>query len=92
MSPFKLLKAKEPFTWTPEADQAFNELKLFLMTPLIMTVPQPNETLLVYIAATTRVVGTAIVVKREEARHVYKVHRPIYFISEVLNESKTQNP
>ena len=57
-----------------------------------MTVPRPDETLLIYIAATSRVVSTAIVVEHEEVGHAYKVQRPIYFISEVLNESKTRYP
>ena len=51
--------------------------------------PQKDETLLIYIAVTNRVVSTAIVVEQEEARHVYKVQCPVYFISKVLNESKT---
>jgi hypothetical protein len=33
-----------------------------------------------------------IVVEREDVEHVYKVQRPVYFISEVLNESKTHYP
>ena len=33
-----------------------------------------------------------MVVERDEPGHVYKVQRPIYFISEVLNESKTRYP
>ena len=57
-----------------------------------MTAPRPDETLLVYIVATSRVVSTAIVVEREETRHAYKVQRPVYFISEVLNEPKTRYP
>ena len=57
-----------------------------------MTVPQPDKTLLIYIAATSHVVSTAVVVEREEAEHTYKVQRPVYFISEVLNEPKTHYP
>ena len=57
-----------------------------------MTTPQSDETLLVYIAVTSRVVSTAIVVEHEEAGHAYKVQQPIYFINEVLNESKTRYP
>jgi ribonuclease HI len=38
------------------------------------------------------VVSTAIVVEREETRHAYKVQRPVYFVSEVLNEPKTRYP
>ena len=55
-------------------------------------VPQPDETLLIYIAATSRIVSTAIIIEREEARHAYKVQRLVYFISEILNESKTRYP
>jgi len=33
-----------------------------------------------------------LVVEREEPCHVYNVQRPVYFISEVLNESKTRYP
>jgi hypothetical protein len=57
-----------------------------------MTTPQKDETLLIYIAATNLVVNTAIVVEREEAGHAYKVQRLVYFISEVLNDSKTRYP
>ena len=57
-----------------------------------MTTPQKDETLLIYIVATNQVVSTTIVVEREEAGHAYKVLRLVYFISEVLNESKTRYP
>ena len=57
-----------------------------------MMTPQAGETLLIYIAATNRVVSTAIVVEQEEAGHAYKVQHPVYFISKVLNESKAQYP
>ena len=33
-----------------------------------------------------------LVVTRDKPGHVYKVQRPVYFISEVLNESKTRYP
>ena len=58
----------------------------------MMMAPQPNKTLLMYIVATSRIVSTAIVVEREEVGHTYKVQRPVYFISEVLNESKARYP
>ena len=57
-----------------------------------MTTPRPEKTLLIYITVTSRVVSTAVIVEREEARHAYKVQRLVYFISEVLNEPKTCYP
>ena len=65
---------------------------MFLMKSSIMMVPQPDETLLIYIATTSHVVSIAIVVEHEEVGHAYKVQHPVYFISEVLNESKTCYP
>jgi hypothetical protein len=70
---FKLLKAKEKFEWLEEADTTFAELKQFLTSPPVLTVPKEGRTLLLYIAATNRVVSTAIVIEREEVGHVYKV-------------------
>jgi hypothetical protein len=89
---FKCFKAKEKFEWSEEANTAFVELKQFLTSPLILTAPMEGKTLLLYIAATNWVVSTAIIIEREEVGHVYKVQRPVYFISEVLNESKTRYP
>ena len=64
----------------------------FLTKPPIMMVPQPDETLLIYITATSRVISIAIIIEHEEVGHAYKVQCPVYFICEVLNESKTRYP
>jgi hypothetical protein len=85
---FKLLKHQEKFVWTPEADQALTQLKDFLSKPLVLRTPRKNEQLLLYLTATTHVVSTAIVVKRQEDGHSCPVQRPVYFVSEVLSESK----
>jgi hypothetical protein len=37
-------------------------------------------------------VSTIIVVERKEEGHVYKVQRPVYYISEVLTNSKIRYP
>jgi hypothetical protein len=85
---FKLLKHQEKFVWTQEADQALAQLKDFPSKPLVLTAPRENEQLLLYLAATTHMVSTAIIVERQEDSHAYPVQRPVYFVSEVLSESK----
>jgi dsDNA-binding SOS-regulon protein len=87
---FKLLKHQEKFVWTPEADQALAQLKDFLSKPPVLTAPRKKEPLLFYLAATTDVVSTAIIVERQEDGHAYPVQRLVYFVSEVLSESKTR--
>jgi hypothetical protein len=47
---------------------------------------------LIYIAATTQVVSAAIVVKRREEGHALPVQRLVYFINEVLSETKICYP
>ena len=37
-----------------------------------------------------QVVSAALVVEWEEEGHAFKVQRPVYFISEVLSDSKTR--
>ena len=85
---FKLLRKSDKFEWNDNASRAFQELKEFLTTPPILTAPDDGEVLLLYIAATTRVVSTVLVVERNKPGHVYKVQRPVYFISEVCGEYK----
>jgi hypothetical protein len=46
---------------------------------------------LIYVAATTQVVSAAIVVERREEGHALPVQRPVYFISEVLSETRDGN-
>ena len=58
----------------------------------ILVPPSNGESLLLYIAATTQVVSAALVVEQEEQGHALKVQRPMYFISEVLSDSKTRYP
>src|SRR5436190_23622690 len=89
---YKLLKKQDKFQWSPEAQQAFDKLKKFLTNPPVLVPPMPEESLLPYITATSHVVSTAIVVERQEEGHIQKVQRPVYFVSEVLSESKIRYP
>jgi deferrochelatase/peroxidase EfeB len=60
---FKLLKRQDKFQWTEEAERALQDLKHHLQSPPVLTAPLSGEDLLLYIAATTHVVSSAIVVE-----------------------------
>jgi hypothetical protein len=65
-------------------------LKKYLITPPTLVALEPHENLHLYISAMGNVVSTAIVVERGESDTNRKVQYPVYFISEVLSDSKTQ--
>ena len=89
---FKLLKKTDKFKWTEEANEAFKRLKAYLTTSPVLTPPKKNEDMMLYIVATSTMISTTIIVEREEEGRVYKVQRPVYYISEVLSESKIRYP
>jgi ribonuclease HI len=89
---YRLLRKAKRFTWTPEAEEALGNLKALLTNAPILVPPAAGEALLIYVAATTQVVSAAIVVERLEEGHALLVQRPVYFISEVLSETKIRYP
>ena len=62
-----------------------------MMAPILVP-PTDGEPLLLYITATMQLISAAVVVEREEEGHTLKVQRHVYFISEVLSDSKTRYP
>jgi hypothetical protein len=62
-----------------------------MRVPILMSSAE-KEPLLLYITATTRVVSAAIMVEWQEEGHTLKIQRLVYFISEVLSDTKTRYP
>ncbi|KAK1651515.1 hypothetical protein QYE76_069320 [Lolium multiflorum] len=87
---YALMKKSDKFVWTPQADATFKELKTMLATAPILASPLEREPMLLYIAATNRVVSVVVVVEREEEGKT--VQRPVYYLSEVLSLSKQNYP
>jgi ribonuclease HI len=86
-----LLWKSGPFSWTKEAEQAFQELKKHLVSLPILVAPEPGESLYLYIAAATEAVSMVLVVERTAqegqepkdsgpATGVRTVQRPIYYV------------
>jgi len=63
---FKLLRKSGPFTWTEEAEQAFQELKQHLTSLPILVAPEPGGTLFLYLVASAEVVSMVLVAERTE--------------------------
>jgi hypothetical protein len=61
---FKLLWKSGPFSWTEEAERAFQELKQHLVSLSILVALEPGEPLYLYIAAATEAVSMVLVIER----------------------------
>jgi hypothetical protein len=87
---YRILKKHEHFSWTSEAQEVLDKLKASLTHAPILTPPQDSEPLYLYVATTTQVVSTVIMVECTEEGHALPVQRPVYYISEVLSDTKTR--
>jgi hypothetical protein len=65
-----------------------DKIKATLAHTSILTSPQNDEPLYLYITATIQVVSAVIVVEQTEEGHALLVQRSVYYISEVLSETK----
>ena len=59
---YQLMKKSDTFVWTQQANIAFLELKKMLGSTPVLASPLPKEPMLLYIAATNRVVSAVVVV------------------------------
>jgi hypothetical protein len=95
---FKLLRKSGSFSWTEEAEQAFQELKQHLVSLPILVAPEPGESLYLYITVAAEAVSMVLVVERTTqegqepedsgpAARVRTVQIPVYYVSEVLHEA-----
>ena len=86
------MKKTNTFVWSDAADAAFEDLKKQLAEPPVLPASIDKEPLLLYVAANARAFSVAFVVERKEAGKEYPVQWPVYYISEVLIESKQRYP
>jgi hypothetical protein len=89
---YRLLKKHERFSWTVEAQEALDKLKATLAHAPVLMPPQDGEPLYLYVTATTQVVSVIIMVESMEEGHALPVQRPMYYVSEVLSETKARYP
>jgi hypothetical protein len=65
-------------------------LKKYLTSPLTLVASEHHENLQLYISITSNMVSIAIIIERGELATNRKIQYLVYFISEVLSDSKTQ--
>ncbi|XP_065027568.1 uncharacterized protein LOC135651428 [Musa acuminata AAA Group] len=83
---FQALQQVNNFTWTPECEEAFEDLKAYLTRLPRLASPEPGETLGLYLAASARAVSSALV------REAPPKQQPIYYVSHVLAGAEARYP
>src|SRR3954471_2711151 len=89
---YRLMRKNPTFQWDKEADDALHALKEVLLAAPLLVAPVDEVPMPVYVAASERVVSAVMVVERTEEGKERPVQRPVYYISEVLTESRQQYP
>ena len=79
---FKILR--KAFEWSEECERAFQELKIYLASPPLLSVPAPGEELLLYLAVSPSAVSSALV--REE----HGIQFPVYYTSRALQGAESR--
>uniref|UniRef100_A0A2N9EH15 Uncharacterized protein n=1 Tax=Fagus sylvatica TaxID=28930 RepID=A0A2N9EH15_FAGSY len=73
---FKTLR--KAFQWTEECQQAFEELKVYLTSPPLLSPSQTGEELYLYLAVSASAVSSALIRKKEH------IQKPVYYTSRAL--------
>ncbi|GKD41766.1 reverse transcriptase domain-containing protein [Tanacetum coccineum] len=82
---FKTLKKcikKSDFHWTPDAEQAFKQLKQHLSELPLLVAPKLKEELIVYLSASHGAISVVLMTERGT------VQKPVYFVSRALQGPK----
>ncbi|GFZ19883.1 hypothetical protein Acr_28g0005880 [Actinidia rufa] len=83
---FKILRKSQTFQWSEESENAFRQLKEYLGSPPLLSVPTADEDLYVYLSASPTAISAVLV--REEG----KIQKPIYYVSKTLIGAEARYP
>ncbi|KAL0420242.1 UNVERIFIED_CONTAM: hypothetical protein Slati_3047100 [Sesamum latifolium] len=76
---FKTLRKARTFEWDASCQRALEELKNYLAGLPLLVKPSPEDTLYLYLSATSQAVSS-VLIREEKGKQL-----PIYYVSKVLN-------
>ncbi|MCI44584.1 hypothetical protein A2U01_0065823, partial [Trifolium medium] len=75
---FKLLRKEAAFDWTEECEQTLQHLKKALSEPPVLSRPNDEEVLYLYLTVASEAVSAALIRETTEGQ------KPVYFTSKAL--------
>ena len=80
---YQLLKKWKGFRWDDECEKAFQDLKEYLMRAPMLTAPDPEEEVFMYLSVSDHAVSVVLLRNRG-------IQQPVYYISKTLVNAKTR--
>ena len=79
---FRLLGKRSKFIWNEECSVAFQGIKAYLSTPPCLSIPNPEESLFLYLAVSDHAVSSVLV------QELGQEQKPIFFVSKAMDETE----
>lgn len=79
------LKGASATRWTSDYERAFGEIKCYVTQPPILSSPQPDKQLYMYLAASDCAISVVFFLHEGD-----KEHRLIYYVSKAMDDAKTR--
>ena len=86
---FKTPRVSEPFSWTPECQEAFEALRTHLSRLKTLAMPLPGDGLLLYLSVSASTVSAALVREEKSDNHFAPAQKAVYYVLEALAGAKT---
>ncbi|CAL8167742.1 unnamed protein product [Prunus armeniaca] len=83
---FKVLKKGQRDKWDKKGNVAFQNLKTYLTSPLMLSKPIPCEDLFIYLAVSNIVVNLTLIQEELRAQHL------VFYTSKALIDAETHYP
>ena len=79
---FRLLGKRNKFVWNEECSVAFQGIKTYLSIPPCLSIPNPGESLFLYLAVSNHAVSAVLV------RELGQEQKPVFFVSKAIDETE----
>ncbi|CAH9094694.1 unnamed protein product [Cuscuta europaea] len=79
---FQIMRKAAGFQWTTECQGAFDELKKYLSSPLVLSKPKTGETLYLYLGVSPATISSVLIREEDGVQHA------IFYVSKTLREAE----